>query len=437
MIASHFFLRGAEKRSEFSRFITTLAFQVTLSVPDAKPLIEKELRDDPRIPWQSIINQLDKLIYSPLMALRDTLSPSQPLLIVVDALDECNDKASIQEFIAVLVDVCSTGALPLCWLLTSRREEHICQAFSEGKVQSNTTMIALEDFDPGDDIERFLKSCFSETYERNPRLFQGMPSPWPSLEDLHALVKKSSGMFMFASILAKFVTDGQAPPHQKLKSFLSLNYGLDPLYTQVLKAIPNIACFRRVLTALMLLYKQPSINLLANLLRLDVGDVLHALIFIQSIIHIPADNVTPIRLNHTSLRDFLVDNSRSKDLYIDPSAANVALSIDCMKLMNNKLRRDEFPEEGAAVIYAVTEWGKHVNDSAAGRAAMSELVAVLNNFYSSEVIEWWFDVLIHNFGVLPADSNLRNSNNGRELSRILKNILIKQQVCSLCVNFIH
>lgn len=428
LMASHFFLRGAGGRSEFSRFITTLAFRITLSVPDTKPLIEQALRGDPTIPHQSIAHQLYKLILSPLMALRNTLPTSQPFLIVIDALDECDDRAPIKEFITVLADACGTCALPLRWLLTSRREEHIRQAFSEEKVQSKTASTALEDFDAGEDIERFLTSRFSEIRQQNPRILQGMPFPWPSLEDLLALVNKSSGLFVFASTLADFVTDGQAPPQQKLKSVLSLHAGLDLLYTQVLKAVPNIVCFRRVLTALMLLHEQPSVNLLAELLRLDAGDVLHALTFIQSIIHVPADDNTPIRLNHTSLRDFLVDSSRSKDLYIDPPATNVALAIGCIMLMNSNLRRDEFPEKGAAVLYAVTEWGKHVKDSAASHVAFPELITALNDFYSSEVIKLCCDVLIHRLGVLGVEKNLRNLNNGRELLLILKKIVAKQLV---------
>lgn len=63
-----------------------------------------------------------------------------------------------------------------------------------------------------------------------------------------------------------------------------------------------------------MLYEQPLVQFLeflADLLQLDVGDILHAMSFMQSIIHVPADNDTPIWLNHTALRDFLVDRTRS------------------------------------------------------------------------------------------------------------------------------
>lgn len=57
-----------------------------------------------------------------------------------------------------------------------------------------------------------------------------MPPPWPSLMDLHAIVEKSLGLFVFASTLVDFVTDSQTPPQHKLKSVLGLHSDLDTLH---------------------------------------------------------------------------------------------------------------------------------------------------------------------------------------------------------------
>ncbi|KZP15585.1 hypothetical protein FIBSPDRAFT_867154 [Athelia psychrophila] len=60
---------------------------------------------------------------------------------------------------------------------------------------------------------------------------QGIRLPWPSNEDLQALEQKSDKLFIFASTLVDFITDGKgAPPDQKLKIVLNLHAGLDPLY---------------------------------------------------------------------------------------------------------------------------------------------------------------------------------------------------------------
>ncbi|KZP09782.1 hypothetical protein FIBSPDRAFT_963646 [Athelia psychrophila] len=232
LVASFFFLRGAGGRSDFGRFITTLAFQITQSVPETKPTIEKALRDDPTIVYQYIANQLQKLVLSPMMALAATL-------------------------IGIIASTGSSGALPFRWLLTSRREGHIQQAFATNKSPANTTSVTLEDFDAALDIAKNLKHRFSIILEQNPRLMKGVPLPWPSDEDL-----------------PDFITDEKGHPQQKLKSVLSLHAGLNPLYDQVLRAVPDVTRFRGVLTTPMVLQAQPSINTLANLLQLDVEAML-------------------------------------------------------------------------------------------------------------------------------------------------------------------
>ncbi|KZP09397.1 hypothetical protein FIBSPDRAFT_964012 [Athelia psychrophila] len=397
LIASFFFLRGAGGRSEFTRFITTLSFQITISIPETKAIIEKALQDDPTIPHQSIANQLQKLVLGPLASVTATHSSTRPLIIVIDALDECNDKRAVQDFIGILADAASAGGLPLRWLITSRREEHINQAFSGDTAGATTSRVSLEDFDAARDIEAFLKHRFSEILMHNPRLMLGISLPWPSIEEIRALVKKAERMFVFASTLVDFITDGAAPPQQKLRSVLSLHAGLDPLYVQVLGAVPDMPYFRRVLTTLMLAREQPSITVLADLLCLGVEDVLHTLNFIQSIIHVPADDITPVQLNHTSLRDFLVDGSRSYGLFIDPpSAAHFTLAADCLKHMNGTFRHDVFPDN-AGSLYAMEYWVGHLQDSAVASEAFPELLRTLDDFVASEVMEVWINWLILNW----------------------------------------
>ncbi|KAF7968117.1 hypothetical protein HWV62_31985 [Athelia sp. TMB] len=393
LAASFFFLRGAGQRSEFNNFITTLAFQIATSVPGVKPLIQQALRDNPTIPYQSTTNQLHTLILRPLMALHEDLLPSDRLLVVIDALDECNDRRSVQEFIAALADACSRGRMPLLWLFTSRGEEHIRQAFSKRDVAQVTRLMLLEEFDARMDIEKFLRSRFNEIIEDNHRLFSYITRPWPSSEDLVALVGRSAGLFIFASTLVYFITDRTAPPDRKLKSVLEMHAGLDPLYDQVLRDVPEIVCFRQVLTTLMLVYEQPSVSLLAEILELSVQDVLHALMAIQSIITIPSDDETPIQLNHTSLRDFLVDAVRSKDLFIDPPVAHAMIAVRCIKHLQRNLKQDVLPER-AGELYAAQYWPRHLQNSHNATRASSDLLSILKDFSSCQVMEPWINALL-------------------------------------------
>jgi hypothetical protein len=54
LTASFFFSRGAGPRARIAGLIPTLAYQLTLSVPDTKPLIHDALQGDPTIPYQSL-----------------------------------------------------------------------------------------------------------------------------------------------------------------------------------------------------------------------------------------------------------------------------------------------------------------------------------------------------------------------------------------------
>lgn len=397
LAASYFFVRNAGDRSHFTHFITTLAYQITVSLPQVKPLVENALRDNPAILQQSMASQLQKLILEPLMAKPLARFLPQKYMIVIDALDECHDSQAVQDFIRVLASACSDRRHPVRWFVTSRREEHIRKAFSDGAAIRTTTSYALEEFDARVDIQMFLEAGFARARRENSRLMHDTPSPWPSSDDMRLLVRKTSGLFVYASTVMKFVIEGQGSisPEQRLQAVLGLHTGLDPLYNQVLKAVPQISWFPRVLTTLMLARRQPSVNILADMLELSTQDVLHALLAIQSIIHIPADNVTPIELNHTSLRDFLLDRDRSNDLFIDPSEAHFVLALDCVKLMNKTIKQDIFPTDGASE-YAAIYWHDHLCQSREPGKRSSEMMLVLTHFSSTTAMEVWINVLILN-----------------------------------------
>jgi len=128
LLGCFFFLRGAGERSHISRLIPTLAHQISLSVPAVKPLLEKALRDEPAMlgPSVSLAHQFQKLIIEPIQS---TISKvfshlAKQKIFVIDALDECNDKAEVAAFIDVLLNA-FPSYLPFRILLTSRVEEHI------------------------------------------------------------------------------------------------------------------------------------------------------------------------------------------------------------------------------------------------------------------------------------------------------------------------
>ena len=117
LLGCFFFLRGAGERSHISHLIPTLAHQISLSVPAVKPLLEKALRDEPDMlgPSASLAHQFQKLIIEPIQSTNSVLSSfevfshlAKQKIFVIDALDECNDKAEMAAFIDVLL-IASSG----------------------------------------------------------------------------------------------------------------------------------------------------------------------------------------------------------------------------------------------------------------------------------------------------------------------------------------
>ena len=233
---SFFFLRGPGRRSSITHFISTLAYNLAFFVPTTRPYIERVLQRDQYITQRSFERQFQQLIADPI---RSAVIPPLPMVIIVDALDECDDKGMIADFIEIVAHAIANHRLPLCFLFTSRVEEHIRQQFSISPALPMTHCLALENFYATNDIRTFFRSRFSKIYQQKQRLMRDISFPWPSESDLHKLVEKSSGSFIFAFTLINFVNDGSDLPHRKLQVALESHNGLDPLYTQVLQTAPR------------------------------------------------------------------------------------------------------------------------------------------------------------------------------------------------------
>jgi len=366
LAASFFFFRGAGDRSKITRFIPTLAYQLSLSVPSAKPLIECVLQNEPFITTnQSLRYQFQKLIVEPFIKTNKSLLPylpwRKPMVIILDGLDECDDRDAMAEFIGSLIDVLrEIGRLRLWFFITSRIEEHIRKKLDINAARGLVHRLSLQEFDARIDIRQFFRSRFSTIYEENTRLMRNVRRPWPSESDLDSLVKKADELFIFAVTLMNFMEQGGGLPQENLQKALAAEAGLDELYKQVLWNAPRNDDFKRIIGTLVLLSSPLSITFIAQLLQLRPEKIVEVLLGTQSILMIPEDDNEPIRLIHTSLRDLLASQPRSGDFFIDPPTRNFSIATDCLTLMAM------WPEgifyEGAQE-YACLNWCHHICES--------------------------------------------------------------------------
>ncbi|KAF8154770.1 hypothetical protein B0H34DRAFT_752853 [Crassisporium funariophilum] len=226
LLASFFFSRTVDNRNNEKRLMTTIAYQLALAIPDARNHIENVIENDPSVFERSLETQVESLVIQPLhLAFQAcALLPAQdrprwPKLIIIDGLDECNDENIQVRILRVLSDclVRTHNLPPLRILIASRPEHHLRNSFDLGNLNHFSSRLALDDsFHPDDDIRLFLQDKF--THIRQTHCFKhSIPESWPRTDKVELLVRKSSGQFIFASTVARYVASLHDHPVELLR----------------------------------------------------------------------------------------------------------------------------------------------------------------------------------------------------------------------------
>ena len=131
LIATFFFSKSSPSRNTKDRLVATLAYQLALSIPDTRTLIEDAIERDPAIFYKNIQTQIDTLLIKPFQA-----APTQvvqvpfPRLIIIDGLDECNDIRAQAAILNAISRSFRKNDLPMMLLVVSRPELTIVSLFN-------------------------------------------------------------------------------------------------------------------------------------------------------------------------------------------------------------------------------------------------------------------------------------------------------------------
>ncbi|KAF8801492.1 hypothetical protein BYT27DRAFT_7341968 [Phlegmacium glaucopus] len=356
LAASFFFSRTAVGRNDESCLIPTLVYQLCLSMPAIRKYVEDTIERDPLVLSRSLEAQIRSLVADPIrrallnegdaIALR-----SGPKLIIIDGLDECGT-AKVQRYVlSVLATAIQEIPLPISFLVASRPEQMIRDTLNAEPLSSMTRYLALDDsYLPDEDIKLFLQSKFDEI-KRNHPLRNLLPPEWPSDSELVRLVEKSSGQFIYASTVMKYLDSTDDWPTDRLDIIFGLsNPGvdtpfaeLDALYIHIFSKVKNITRALEILGLLLLIQvvRPRTPQMVEDIFFLRHGDVYIILSALHSIMDVPmpsADIISEpreIRIYHASLRDFLLDKSRSAKLYIDVGRTYANLTRYFLKHLSN------------------------------------------------------------------------------------------------------
>jgi len=343
LLASFFFSRSDPARSNSKSLIATISYQIAINIPGTREKVVTAIERDPLILSRSLETQVAILIVEPL---REPLeagyfnAPTSRRLIIIDGLDECDPPAVQCSILEVISRLFRDYRLPLLVFIASRPERHLTHCFSTGSLPEFHTTLALDNtYKPHDDIRLFLADNFSQVKATHP-MKRHLDHSWPSDDVLESLVHKSSGQFIYASTVVKYVSSIRHQPANRLKVVLGIRpsrhvrempFGeLDALYRHIFTSVEDRETVLLILGFEQLPLSQRTImdaEALEDFLLLNRGDVEMLLGDLSAVITISDDHPF-IRILHASLGDFLLDSARSKEFYIDLSSILTA----CMQL---------------------------------------------------------------------------------------------------------
>ncbi|KIO28061.1 hypothetical protein M407DRAFT_231284, partial [Tulasnella calospora MUT 4182] len=313
------FRRGQDALN--ARLVCALARQLgSSSVSEVKQAVLESIRENEDIANQQLSEQFKILLVASLGTLKEHL---YPILIIVDAIDECHDAKDVVDFVRLIHRHSSSFPTNVRFLLTCRPEAALLRALEPNGWNEVDLDSAPQ---VSDDLTRFIHHACTQI--RNDH---GLPESWPSSGDISRLADISQGLFQWARTAITYIGNGS--PVDRLRDLLRRQAtwsGLDELYHQILsKAVDNLRqepekqqLLRSVLGTLVVAPHPVSLEVIAafygdseifegmeqynitHFLRRDV------LVDLTSLLHIPTSASEPVRFMHTSIRDLLVCKQR-------------------------------------------------------------------------------------------------------------------------------
>jgi hypothetical protein len=191
--------------SHAGKFFTSLAVQLAFNVPSLRQYICEVVTKRSDIPSLSLSEQWRQLVLSPLSNLQS--ESCQSYILVVDALDECENDKDVGIILQLLAEARSLTTVQLRVFLTSRPEIPIRYSMHY-TIQAEHQDFILHNIPPetvNHDIFLFL--------EHNLRIIRQeltLGADWPGEVVVRQLVLYACGLLIWASTACRFIRDGMS-----------------------------------------------------------------------------------------------------------------------------------------------------------------------------------------------------------------------------------
>ncbi|EJC99860.1 WD40 repeat-like protein, partial [Fomitiporia mediterranea MF3/22] len=403
-----FFRRADSTDGQLVSLFRTLAFRLVMFDSSIAGHVKAAVKKSDNITEAIAEVQFKRLLLEPLVAVRDELQA--PVVIVLDALDECCTPDARRKLMALLQK--EFGKLPpsFRFLITSRPENDINKALSNRP--NSVYELALDS--SRRDVQIFIDHEISVIFKE---LGLGMPNDWSTYRA--QLADASQGLFIWASTAINLVKEHPISPYEGLKDIAGRSHllgGLNQLYETVLANSGVVSeCFPQSIThfsqifGLILLSNAPlsdiTIDAVLGLTSSNPSRIV--LSKLQSVVAFAPGR--PVHLFHTSFVDYLLPSGcLSGPWFIDKSFQQSTIAMRCFIVMKDMLHFnmcgldssfmynkevdgiDERISEKAPphLQYACKHWAHHLSEAPFSHELLGEL-----RTFAHEHLLYWFEVL--------------------------------------------
>jgi hypothetical protein len=295
------------------------------------------LTAEPTIVTAPIRSQFKRLLQEPLNAAQG--HSLGPIIVILDALDECGDPGSREGLLSLLVEEFPKLPSVFRFLVTSRPASDIASQFY-GQSHIREMQLDITTEATKQDITVYVgeRMC-------NIRLLKRSLEPdWPGSPIIKTLADYSGGLFIWATTSCNFISNFD--PKSRLAVILNtagVANDLDQLYTTALQnsadwsngSFAQVACC--VLGALILSRVPVTDEIIDQLLAFKRGRAAEVLDYLGCVVQWSPGKTA--RILHASFSDYLTiaDRSGCHPWFVDTRIQSKALAFGCLQILKSQL----------------------------------------------------------------------------------------------------
>jgi hypothetical protein len=420
--ATFFCSRLVDECTKVDRILPTIAYNLARNYPPLAYNILGALKNDPDVANRTVNQQFTDLVVKPIKAAAKELA-GQPIIVIIDALDECANQAEVRTFLSVIFQ--RSSELPFKIFITSRPEQVVRVGFNR-QNPDNYSKFVLHDIEQdivNADIKLYLTERLVEMVEGRSD-FEESSDDWPPEGKVDILARRANRLFIFAKTICDCLEEHGGNISERLDAVASPieesgeisedaldTTELDKLYRDILdRAVPRRQNERdrqkRILGAIVSIRNPLSARGLGTLLEIDPLVIKSALASLHAVISVPQSLGYPVSTFHASFPDCLADPTRSLQHFLPPSKSHQLVAKSCLSLMNSSLKENICNLKGRpandsiatetietriteGLAYACMYWASHLSSARdEDIQGADDVHKLLDEFLREHVLHW-------------------------------------------------